>query len=229
MSIVSDRIADVKDKQRLFIDMDGTLAVFQKIDTLETLYEKNYFLNLKPIDNVLSAVKDIIKNHPEIEVNILSSVLSDSKYALAEKNEWLDKYLPEIDANNRTFPPCGGDKKLYVKGGVKNTDFLLDDYTQNLYLWQPPAKGIKILNGINHTKGTWQYDRLRNDKPFQELAKDIVSIMKGRENIIDDITSGRADTLLESEVGIASKVTAAKIKADTQSKHKYGKSDNRNK
>mgnify|MGYP004440906233 CR=1 FL=1 len=49
---------------RLFVDMDGTLAVFQSVDTLEKLYEKDYFLNLRPQINVI----DIIKNHPEVEV-----------------------------------------------------------------------------------------------------------------------------------------------------------------
>lgn len=29
-------------KKRLFVDMDGTLAVFRNVDTLETLYEKGY-------------------------------------------------------------------------------------------------------------------------------------------------------------------------------------------
>lgn len=38
----------IADKQRLFVDMDGTLAEFKPVDTLEVLYEKDYFLNLKP-------------------------------------------------------------------------------------------------------------------------------------------------------------------------------------
>lgn len=174
------------EKQRLFVDMDGTLAVFTPVDELETLYEQGYFLNLKAIDNVVQAVKDIIRNNPDIEVNILSSVLSDSKYALEEKNAWLDRYLPEIDKDHRLFPPCGTDKKDFIKNGVQETDFLLDDYTKNLTLWQPPAKGIKLLNGINHTKGTWKHDCLRYDKPADELANNIVNIIKGKEEIRDE-------------------------------------------
>ena len=34
-------------KNRLFVDMDGTLAVFKTVDTMETLYEKGYFKNLQ--------------------------------------------------------------------------------------------------------------------------------------------------------------------------------------
>lgn len=127
-------------KPRLFVDMDGTLAVFKKIDTLETLYERNYFLTLEPQMNVVNAVRNIIENNTDIEVFILSAVLSDSKYALAEKNDWLDRYLPEIDMQHRIFPPCGEDKKDYIPMGVRPNDCLLDDYTKNLVLWCPPGR-----------------------------------------------------------------------------------------
>lgn len=73
------------EEPRLFIDMDGTLAKFQTVDTLEKLYEKGYFYNLPPNENVVEAIRNIINNHPEKEVYILSAVLSDSKYAKAEK------------------------------------------------------------------------------------------------------------------------------------------------
>ena len=45
-----------QEKQRLFVDMDGTLAVFRQVDELETLYEKGYFLNLAPQRNVLAEI-----------------------------------------------------------------------------------------------------------------------------------------------------------------------------
>lgn len=161
---------------RLNLDLDGTAAVFQKVDTLETLYEKGYFLNLEPNQNVVEAIRLIIRNHPEIEVYVMSSVLSDSKYALSEKNQWIDKYLPEIDEKHRIFPPCGENKLDYIPGGVRDTDLLLDDYTHNLTLWEPPARGIKLLNGINHTRESWRGNRLRYDKSPEELAENIVEI-----------------------------------------------------
>lgn len=171
-------------KQRLFVDMDGTIAVFKKVDTLETLYEKDYFLNLEPITNVITAIKQIIKDFPDIEVHTLSAVLTDSIYAVDEKNAWLDKYLPEVDREHRIFTPCGQDKKKYVH--IRETDYLLDDYTHNLNLWQPPARGIKLLNGINHTKGSWEHDCLRFDKEPTELAFNIVQIMEGTDRIYDN-------------------------------------------
>ena len=138
---------------------------------------------MDPIPNVLNAIKQIIRDDAEIEVYILSAVLSDSSYAIEEKNAWLDKYLPEVDVEHRIFPPCGQDKKQYVS--IKEKDFLLDDYTHNLNLWQPPARGIKLLNGINHTKGTWRYDCLRFDKDPCELAENIVNIMNDKLRIRD--------------------------------------------
>lgn len=173
-------------KKRLFIDMDGTLAVFRPVDTLEILYEKNYFLDLEPHINVVEAIKDII-NKDVVEIFILSSVLSDSKFALKEKNEWLDEYLPKIDKDHRIFPPCGADKKDYIPDGIKSNDFLLDDYTYNLTLWSPPAKGIKLLNGINDTRGTWQDSKLSYSKTSSELADDILSIVLNDKVIRHDL------------------------------------------
>ncbi len=179
------------EKQRIFVDMDGTLAQFKTLDTLEPLFEKGYFEKLAPQQNVIDAVKEITQNHKDIEVYILSAYLSDSKYALDEKNKWLDKYIPEVDAKHRIFCPCGVDKKDYVIGGIRNNDFLLDDYTANLNLWQPPAKGIKILNGINNTKGSWQYDKLDFNKSPDILADNIVNIMHGKVSIKDEISDSK--------------------------------------
>ena len=165
--------------RRMFVDMDGTLAVFHPVECLETLYEPGYFQNLEPLENVVEAVRKIVWGHPEIEVYVLSAVLSDSRYALEEKNAWLDRYLPEIDADHRIFPPCGENKLEYVPDGICGTDYLLDDYTHNLALWEPPAKGIKLLNGINHTNGTWQGSILRYDMDPEVLAGNIVDIMEG--------------------------------------------------
>lgn len=164
-------------KKRLFVDMDGTLAVFKKIDELETLYQKGYFLNLKQNENVVAAVRQIINSRIDIEVYILSAYLSDSKYALEEKNAWLDRYLPEIDHKHRIFPPCGVNKREYVKGGITPEDYLLDDYTKNLREWDPPGSAIKLLNGINHTKGTWQGEKIHYTTDSQSMAKMIIQIM----------------------------------------------------
>lgn len=163
---------------RLYIDMDGTLATWQPVSCEEELFEQGFYRNLKPNQNVVDAAKIIISEHPEIEVHILSAVLTDSKYALSEKKEWLQEYLPEIKPSQCIFSHYGKDKTEFITGGVRPTDFLLDDYTNNLTLWEPPAKGIKLLNGINSTNGTWKGNQLDFTKPGKELAEDITAIIE---------------------------------------------------
>lgn len=175
----------ITDRQRLFVDMDGTLAEFKAVDTLETLYEKDYFLNLKPNENVLGAVKQLIADN-NIDVYILSAYLSDSRYALDEKNAWLDKYLPELQQEKRLFVPCGTDKSVAVPGYIRPNDYLLDDYTKNLSEWEPPARGIKLINGINHTNGTWQGDKIQFTHAPEELSRMISDVMKGRAHFYED-------------------------------------------
>jgi len=174
------------EKKCLYVDLDGTAAEFRKVDTLETLYEKGYFLNLRPNKTVVEAIRKIAVYHPEVEVFVLSAYLSDSKYALEEKNMWIDEHLPEIDTKHRIFPPCGADKKEYIPGGVGSNDFLLDDYSYNLNSWEPPAKGIKLMNGINGTKGTWQSERLSMERSGDELVEGILNIMEGKAHYQDE-------------------------------------------
>ena len=155
----------VKNK-RMFVDMDGTLAEFIPVNTLETLYEEGHFLNLKPHEDVVEAVKEVI-NTSDTEVYILSSCLSDSEYALDEKNAWLDKYLPEIPKENRLFPPCGESKLAWLENSgfkITKADVLLDDYSKNLHEWNKKGTGLKLLNGINATKGTWKQDKISLDE-----------------------------------------------------------------
>lgn len=175
----------ITDRQRLFVDMDGTLAEFKNVDTLETLYEKDYFINLKPNENVLGAIKQLIADN-DIDVYILSAYLTDSRYALEEKNAWLDKYLPELPQEKRLFVPCGTDKSVAVPGLIRPDDYLLDDYTKNLSEWEPPARGIKLINGINHTNGTWQGDKIQFTHAPEELSSMISDVMKGWTHFYED-------------------------------------------
>ena len=159
---------------RLFVDMDGTLAEFRTVKQLETLYEKGYFLDLSPIANVVEAIREVVEQK-ECEVYILSSVV-DSGYAINEKNKWLDCYLPEISSEHRIFLPCGDNKADYVPYGIRENDILLDDYTTNLLAW--PQKGIKLLNGMNHTHGRWQGECIDAALSPQDFADQLAEHFK---------------------------------------------------
>lgn len=141
---------------RVFVDMDGTLAEFKSVSKIEELFEEGYFLNLKPLDNMVTAIRELNQN-PNYNIYILSSVLEQSKYAHHEKMEWLGSYIPEITPNQVIFSVCGQNKTDFVPNGIKSTDILLDDYNLNLNEWmQEGGKPIKVLNGINNTHRNWK-------------------------------------------------------------------------
>jgi len=166
---------------RLFVDMDGTLAEFQKVSAMEELYERGYFAQLPPQQNVVDAVRLLIYTNTSVEVFILSSVLFDSRFAMEEKNGWLNKYLPEIDRFHRIFLPCGENKAGYVPEKLRESDCLLDDYTKNLEDWsRAGGRGIKLLNGINHTRGSWNGSRLSYGRSSAQLAGALLDIAAGR-------------------------------------------------
>ena len=63
---------------RVFFDMDGTLAEWKAAKEPEDLYEKDYFLSLKPYQSVVEAAWKLYESG-EAEVFILSAVLADSR------------------------------------------------------------------------------------------------------------------------------------------------------
>lgn len=163
--------------KNIYFDMDGTLCEFKSVDTLETLYEPGYFLNLKPHENMLEAVK-IMAASKDYEVHILSAVLSDSPYALREKNAWLDYYLPQIPAENRVFSECAKSKQEFINHELSEDDCLIDDYTKNLNEWIPPGSGIKFLNGINDTHHSFTGARVDYRMPPQGIVNVIEEYCK---------------------------------------------------
>lgn len=175
------------ESNRLFVDMDGTLAKFRQVAALEELYEPGYFAELPPQQNVVDAVRLLICTVPTIEVFILSSVLFDSRFAMEEKNAWLDQYLPELDEGHRIFLPCGESKSSYLPGKMRESDCLLDDYTKNLEDWSHAGgTGIKLLNGINHTRGSWKDRQLRFDKDPVQLVQDLIEIVEHSSQLRDE-------------------------------------------
>lgn len=166
-------------KIRLFVDMDGTLAEWRKASRFEELLEKGYFRSLQPHQNVVDAIRTIIRDHSSIiDVYSLSAYLTESEYALNEKHAWLDEFCPELAPDKRIFVPCNERKTAYIPDGIRSTDILLDDYSFNLHDWAKYAHGVKLLNGINATVGTWCGDCISRFVPADEIVADIMRFAK---------------------------------------------------
>lgn len=143
--------------KRLFVDLDGTVAEWRnlKVESEEELYSilmsDGYYRWLRPYRKILGAVRRVAKQNEN--VFILTHYIPNCA-AKADKDAWIDEYLPEIPPSRRIFVPCSDKKEDYVPGGVRKGDILLDDYTRNLLKW--PGIGVKAINPINHTRQTWK-------------------------------------------------------------------------
>lgn len=171
--------------RRIFVDMDGTLAEWIENESTDVLYEKGYYENLKPNEFLLQTVKELINKGED--VYILSSFLNDSKYALEEKKKWLDRYLPELSENKRLFVKYGENKATIIPNGVTKFDYLIDDYTKNLFDWKNAGGiAIKFLNGINNKSKQWQG---LNIKENASLFEDLMFILEYPEKSQDEFNS----------------------------------------
>lgn len=184
-SIVLDKGRDFIEtkniKKRLFVDMDGTLALWKQSSSIEDCFYQNYFKDLPPQNSILEGVKRFMKRNPEVEIYILSAVL-DTPYAIPEKTEWLQKYIPEIKKWNYIFVPYGKDKFNYIKNLNRN-DYLLDDYTKNLLSWHKAGgTGIKCKTMNNHTNKTWNGPYIHVDFPPIIIDETIDSIIFEGQN-----------------------------------------------
>lgn len=164
---------------RLFIDMDGTLAAWQQAACFEDLLQENYFRDLPPYQTVVDAVRILCNAHPELDIYALSAFMPENPAAVGEKSEWLDVYVPEIDAAHRIFVPCGESKAAAAANRLKmpcidKSFVLLDDYSVNLHDWKENGGGcIKLRNGINGNGGTWRGHSVSRFATCLEIANNI--------------------------------------------------------
>lgn len=177
-------------KQRIFVDMDGTLARFHDENKyLERMWEEGFFAQLKPFENAVDTVK-MLAQDPSVEVFILSAAIEgEPPYCVAQKHAWIDRYLPEIDKTHRIFTSVGENKAELIPHGINASDVLIDDYNKNLKQWREQGgHSIKFVNNINH-KGLvgelWQGDLIHHDKPAAETIQDLKEQGVGKwQNII---------------------------------------------
>ena len=182
-------------KSRLFIDLDGTVARFYDASPnyLEEMYEKGYFRNLQPYEKMTEGIKLFMKQHKDVEVFTLSAkVNGEPPYCEAEKQEWLDEYLPEIDREHRLFTEIGHNKAEYIPNGISNTDVLYDDYNKNLIDWENSGGvALKCHNNINMKglgayggdKVMWEGQVLKNDIEPQDIANSLYETVSAAQSM----------------------------------------------
>lgn len=164
-------------KPRLFVDMDGVEAKFNNtIESLEVLHEKGYYSSLLPQQKVVDAINNFNDKYPG-QVYILSAAL-DSPFAVQEKIDWLKEFNPGIEDDHILLCPYGMEKSDFVPGGIKNTDYLLDDFTKNIQSWNDKGgKGIKLLNNINNLHQLWNGMAIHFDDEPSELSNKLENIV----------------------------------------------------
>ena len=173
----------------LFIDMDGTLVEW-KTATYQQLLKEGFFRNGAPYQTVVEAIKILSKDSSfHTRMSLLSAYLDESKYAVDEKHAWADAHTAGIfPLENRFFVPtysavADRDAKvafIEMKLGRKLTssDVLLDDYSVNLHSWVAAGgTGLKLMNGINGTRGTWKGPKVSRFASAEAIAKKIQTVV----------------------------------------------------
>jgi len=154
---------------KIFLDMDGTIAKFNVRNALERFaVEKGFFANLGAYKGI-EIINEMVKNG---NVYIISA--SPNMYADLDKMTWLKKYLPNLKRENVVFCRIGDNKAITIRNQlgiqIDKTCFLLDDYTKNLTEWESVGGvGIKRITKVadNSTK-KWKGLEL---KELRELSK----------------------------------------------------------
>lgn len=166
-------------RKRILCDLDGTVAGWKNVP-IEVYSKEGYYSSLDPVINVIESIKKLCEDE-RFEVYIASAVLNDN-HSIKDKNLWIDNYMPFIDIEHRVFIPYGTSKVSYLKEKnlLTKGSVLIDDLSLNLFEWEkefPELKlvGVKVMNGINGTKGTWKGFKVHFDSLPDVIYKTIVA------------------------------------------------------
>lgn len=125
------KIAESKNKVKLFVDMDGTIVEYNVFkEGVITTSIKGAFSNNRPLYSVLNELEKIA-SIPNVEIYILS--LCRSNIIEEEKNEWLDKYAPFFKKENRIIVnrekgQYSPETRLTIKAEIIKKNLNNDDY-----------------------------------------------------------------------------------------------------
>ena len=154
----------------IFFDMDGVLARWETCP-VEKTHEPGHFLHKEEEPAIHEAIDILIDSG--YKVGILGCVYRDGT-AKSDKTAWLlNRGLGHVP---RHFVPYGDDKFRYVPKGCH---LLVDDYSANLHAWEAAGmRGIKFLNGINGTHGTWHGQTVSHRMSGREIADTIIQALR---------------------------------------------------
>ena len=163
----------LKEKKKLFLDMDGTIAKFNsKKDALKRFdNEVGFFKTLKPFAH-LEVINKLIEMQV-VEVYIISA--SPNEQADKDKRVWLKTHLKQLNENNICFCRIGKDKAKEIKQQlnitIDNNCYLLDDYNTNLFQWKMNnGIGIKRLTSLaDNSRKLWKGLSIRSLKELERL------------------------------------------------------------
>lgn len=166
-----------KMRKTLYIDMDGTCFRFHRHETLDPLFQKGYFRNLEPHENVIEGLRMLKQKYPELKIKIITCCL-EALWIIPDKRLSLNKYMDFIKDEDMIFIKYGDSKSKYME----TESFLLDDYTPNLEAArQKNITGIKLINDINWNKQTWNGETVNYSCPPWMIMEEIEKIMKLKE------------------------------------------------
>ena len=157
-------------KKRLFIDMDGVIAVWDSSKSLVEVLMPYYFLNCKAEEKLIESIKLIIQADI-FDVYILSA--ANTRHIRECKKKWLKKYLPEIKESHIIFARTWIPKSNFIKCPAKD-DLLLDDYSVNLHAWH--GQGVKFRNKVNGTKGSWKGKSISHLETKEEIYSHLFNL-----------------------------------------------------
>lgn len=142
-------------KRKLYVDVDGVLAEFNKDASIEEITSDGYFLERTPMSAMICAMRTLAHDYfvtEKVEICALSHAITGTS-AEQDKMIWLNRFCEGI-FNKIIICPYGTKKNDFVsdaKGSI-----LLDDFSKNLTEWEESGGiGIKVYNGINNTHHTW--------------------------------------------------------------------------